>query len=66
MAQDLTNAMRTAVDAARTHLEMIAQDERIGKAHAKYLRRLYGALIDEGFSPEQALTLVAGASLPGR
>jgi len=66
MAHDFTNAVRAAVEAARTHLEMIAQDARIGKAHAKYLRRLYECLIEEGFSAEEALRIVAGASLPGR
>lgn len=43
----------------------VMNDPDIIKANAKYIRGLYNALIEQGFSKEEALTLVA-ASLSGR
>jgi hypothetical protein len=65
MAPDLGAAVRAAGEAARTHVEMIAQDKRISKALAKYLKRLFDDLVAEGFTEEQALKIAAHAPIPG-
>jgi hypothetical protein len=36
-------------------------DPKLIKANAKYIRSLYNALVDEGFTKEQALKLVSAS-----
>ncbi len=62
---DLQGALRAGVEGLRTHLELVSQDQRIAKAHARYVRILFEALREEGFTEGQALQVVSGAPLPG-
>lgn len=43
----------------------VVGDPKLIQANAKYMKSLYDALVDEGFSEEQAITLVT-ASLTNR
>lgn len=40
-------------------LEEVASDGRLAKATAKLMRQMYEAFIEEGFTPEEAITLVS-------
>ena len=51
MAQQLSKQLEVSMK--------VMNDPKLIKANAKYIKSLYDALVDEGFTKEQALQLVA-------
>ncbi len=62
---NLARAMKASLEAVRVYVEGLADDKKIAKSHARYIRRFYEALLEEGFSEEQAVRIAASAPAPG-
>ena len=59
MVKQMSAQLKTQMEA---NLEMMS-DPKLLKASAKYVRKYYEALIEEGFSEEQAMQIVAGSRI---
>lgn len=66
-SKDKKHNLDTEVLSKQLHAALeIMNDPELIKANARYMKNLYDALIDEGFSKEQALKLVSNPIAIGK